>query len=366
MSESISPVRRSAIDTLLPLLRKARKVVLTTHVNADGDGAGCEAALASWLASLGVEPVILNPTPFPANLAFLLEDPSVVVDAADLPAARAAVEGADLAVVVDTGEAPRIGRVKPLLDGIPLAVVDHHPEGEKALGGISYRDAGAAATGELVHDLVEVAGGPWTPAVVNGLYVAILTDTGGFRFSNTTAGALRTVASLVERGASPEGLNRSVYGSVPLRRLRLLAASLPTVSVEDGVAWMVVPRDVYEAMGATPDDLEGFVDHARSLEGVEVGLLFRTVSDGGTKVSLRSNGPVDVNALARRFGGGGHVRAAGALVSAPLEEVMATVIPAVKEAVEEASAAPGPASPEGGGGPAGTPVIAGTSGGEGR
>lgn len=362
MPESIPSPRRAAIDTLLPLLRKSRKVVLTTHVNADGDGAGCEAALASWMASQGVEPVILNPTPFPSNLAFLLEDPSVVVDASDLPAARAAVEGAELAVVVDTGEAPRIGRVKPLLEGLPLAVVDHHPEGEKALRGISFRDVAAAATGELVHDLIAVAGGPWTPAVVNGLYVAILTDTGGFRFSNTTAAALRTAASLVERGASPEGLNRAVYGRVPLRRLRLLAASLPTVTVEDGVAWMVVPRPAYEANGATPDDLEGFVDHARSLEGVEVGLLFRTVGDGGTKISLRSNGGVDVNALARRFGGGGHVRAAGALVAAPLEEVMATVIPAVKEAV----AAEGDAPPETGGAHAAAPAVAGTSGVEGR
>jgi bifunctional oligoribonuclease and PAP phosphatase NrnA len=358
VSESLSSLRRSAIETLLPPLLAARKVVLTTHLNADGDGAGCEAALASWLAARGVESVILNPTPFPANLAFLLEDPSVVVDAADLPSARAAVSGADLALVVDTGEVPRIGRVKPLLEGIPMAVVDHHPEGERPLQGISFRDSEASATGELVHDLVEAAGGPWTRAVVNGLYVAILTDTGGFRFSNTSPAALRTAAALVERGASPEGLNRAVYGTAPLRRLRLLAASLPTVEAEDGVAWMVVPRAAYEATGATPDDLEGFVDHARSLEGVEVGLLFRTVHDGGTKISFRSNGPVDVNALARRFGGGGHVRAAGALVALPLDEVMAQVVPAVKEAVAEVV----DGVPSGGG----TPAGAGTSGGGGR
>lgn len=340
MPESISPHRRAALDALLPALLKARRVILTTHVNADGDGAGCEAALASWLAARGREVVILNPTPFPATLTFLLEDPGVVVDAADLTAAREAVAGADLVVVVDTGEVPRIGRVKPLVDGLPLAVVDHHPEGEHPLRGISFRDAGAAATGELVHDLVVAAGGPWTPAVVDGLYVALMTDTGGFRFSNTGPGALRTAAALVERGASPEGLNRAVYGSSPLRRLRLLAASLTTVEVDEGVAWMVVPRDTYEALGATADDLEGFVDHARSVEGVEVGLLFRTVGDGGTKISFRSNGPVDVNRIARSFGGGGHVRAAGALVPAPLAEVLPAVVAAVKEAVAVARGLP--------------------------
>lgn len=355
--ESIPSHRHQAIQELLPLLSAAGKVVLTTHLNADGDGAGCEAALASWLAARGVEVVILNPTPFPSTLAFLLEDPSVVVDAADLPAARAAVSGADLVVVVDTGEVPRIGRVKPLIEGIPLAVVDHHPEGERPLQGVSFRDAAAAATGELIYDLVDAAGGPWTRAVVDGLYVALLTDTGGFRFSNTTAGALRTVASLVERGASPEGLNRSVYGTAPLRRLRLLAASLDTVEFADGVAWMVVPRDAYESWGGTPDDLEGFVDHPRSLEGVEVGLLFRTIADGGTKISFRSNGAVDVNALARRFGGGGHVRAAGALVHAPLEEVQREVVQVAREAV---------AALEGGVAGAVAPAGAGTSGGENR
>jgi len=334
VTDPIAAHRLVALQELLPALTGAGKVVLTTHLNADGDGAGCEAAIASWLATLGVSVRIVNPTPFPETLSFLLEDPSVVVDVTT-PEAVAAVADADLVLVVDTGEVSRIGRVNPLVEGRPMAVIDHHPMGDRPIQGISYRDPAAAATGELVYDLIRQAGGPWTQAVVDGLYVAILTDTGGFRFSNTTPGALRAVAGLVERGASPERLHKQVYGTAPLRRLRLLAAALPTVQSEDGVAWIVVPQEAYDELGATSEDLEGFVDQPRSLEGVEVGLLFRTISDGGTKVSFRSNGDVDVNEVARQFGGGGHVRAAGAVVAAPLQEVLTGVVEAVKAAVRE-------------------------------
>jgi bifunctional oligoribonuclease and PAP phosphatase NrnA len=326
------PHRREPVRTLLPLLLGARRVILTTHINADGDGAGCQAALAAWLHAHGVEARIINPTPFPRNLAFLLEDPSVVVDAAG-PDARGATEGAGLALVVDTGEVPRIGRVKPLLDGLPLAVIDHHPVGEHPIGGASFRDAGATATGEMVYDLIRAAGGPWPRAVVEGLYVAIMTDTGGFRFANTSPSALRAAAELVERGASPEELHRRVYGTTPLRRLRLLEASLPSLHVEDGVGWMEVAQEAWEELGATPEDVEGFVDYPRAVEGVEVGLLFRRTREGGTKISLRSNGGVDVNAIARRFGGGGHVRASGALVEGGVEAAIPPVVEAVKEAV---------------------------------
>lgn len=343
MTDPVAPHRLSAIRELLPVLQGARCVVLTTHLNADGDGAGCQAALASWLTALGRKVRIVNPTPFPTSLAFLLEDPDVVLDVT-AEDAGAQVGEADLCVVVDTGEVPRIGRVHPLVKELPTAVIDHHPPGDRAIGGLSYRDSTAAATGELVYDLVREAGGPWTQTIVDGLYVAILTDTGGFRFSNTTAGALRAVAGLVERGASPEGLHKQVYGTAPLRRLRLLAASLPTVQSEDGVAWIVVPREAYEELGATSEDLEGFVDQPRSLEGVEVGLLFRSIGDGGVKISFRSNGPVDVNQVARAFGGGGHVRAAGAVVQGDLQDVQDRVVAAVKEAVrglESGTSSPG-------------------------
>ncbi|MEX0856102.1 MAG: bifunctional oligoribonuclease/PAP phosphatase NrnA [Gemmatimonadota bacterium] len=327
MTYQIPPSRRRDIDALIPLIQGSRRVILTTHLNADGDGTGCEAALLAILSEMGKEAWIINPTPFPEPFLFLLSDPERVV-AAGTAHAEALCREADLGIVVDTGEKSRIGRVKPMLDPLPLIVIDHHPPGEDALEATSLRDPTAAAAGELVFDLIHAMGGPWSRSVVEGLYVAILTDTGSFRFSNATPSVHRVVAELIERGASPDGLYRSVYGQVPLRRIQLLQESLATLTLSpDGsVAWMTVPATTFRTLGCTSEDLDGMVDYPRGLEGVEVGLLFRELETGQVKASFRSNGAVDVNKVARVFGGGGHVRASGALMRGTLEEVRQRVV----------------------------------------
>jgi phosphoesterase RecJ-like protein len=243
---------------------------------------------------------------------------------------------ADLAVVLDTGEIPRIGPVMELIRGLPTVVIDHHPEGPDPIPGFSFRDPGACATGELVYEVIQAAGGPWPREIARGLYVAILADTGSFRFSNTSPKAHEIVADLIRRGADPEPLYREVYGNLPLRKLKLVHAALGELEVDPGgdIAWMTVPTQAFDELGATADDIEGLVDYPRDIEGVEVGLLFRQTAKGATKVSFRSNGDVDVNALARRFGGGGHVKASGALVNGPLRDVREKVLDAARAAVK--------------------------------
>lgn len=330
--------RDSALAEVLRALEPAKKVVLTTHVNADGDGTGCEVALASWLRATGKEVWIINPTTFPPSFHFLLEGVEIpVIDVAD-PAAAAVAAEADLAIVVDTGEVRRIGRVEPLIRALPRAVIDHHPVGGDPISGVSFRDSDACAAGELVYDLIMAGGGPLTPEAARALYVAILTDTGSFRHSNTSARCLRLAADLVEQGVDPETMYSRVYGEIPLRRLHLLGHALNELGIDGSgtVAWISVPEEIFKELGGNAEDLEGLVDYPRALQGVEVGLLFRTLRDGATKISFRSNGAVDVNRVAGRFGGGGHVRASGAVVGRPLEEVRAEVIEAVLEAVREA------------------------------
>ena len=153
------------------------------------------------------------------------------------------------------------------------------------------------------------------------MYVAILTDTGSFRFSNATPDCHRIAAELIERGADPEELYKRIYGSAPVRKYRLLQAALDTLEYDEtaGIAWMRVPTDAYQELDATPDDLEGLVDVPRGIEGAHVGLLFRSSNSGEIKVSFRSNGPLDVNELARRFGGGGHVKASGCMLAGPMD-----------------------------------------------
>lgn len=324
--------RRDAVSEVLDVFASARNPILTTHLNADGDGVGCQVALLSFFQERGVDAWIVNPTPFPDRFRFLVPDEGRILDAGSDEAAFRCRE-ADLCVVVDTGEVPRIGRVKPMVDHTMKVVVDHHPPGDRAIEGVALRDPQAAAAGELVFDLLLAAGGPWNSTVVDGLYVAILTDTGSFRFSNSTPAVHRVTAELIERGAAPDELYREVYGSLPLRHFRLLERALATLDVaHDGrVAWMSVPPEAYRELGCEPADLEGMVDVPREVAGVEVALLFREREDGSTKISLRSNGEADVNDLARIFGGGGHVRAAGAVVNGPMREVIPAVVRAAAE-----------------------------------
>jgi phosphoesterase RecJ-like protein len=329
--------RAAAVKKARSALLAARRAVLTTHLNADGDGAGSEAALASWLRANGAEAWIINPTSFPDSLRFLVEDDSWIVSAGS-SRARELCATADLAVVVDTGEVSRIGRMQEAIRDLPTLVIDHHPTGDQPIGGISFRDPSACAAAELVCDIVSASDGPWTRHVALGVYVGVLTDTGSFRFDNTTPGCHEIAAEMIRLGVEPEATHQRVYGWAPLRKYQLLQDALETLDQdeESGITWMTIPGEVYDRVGATAEDLEGIVDIPRAIEGTRVGILFRPIKSGQVKISFRSNGPVDVNVLARHFGGGGHVKASGAVVPGPMDRAVEEVLSATRAAVARA------------------------------
>lgn len=332
----------------LKALQTAAGVVLTTHVNADGDAAGSQAALAAYLSWHYRAVRIVNPTPFPDRYRFLMPDPAPVLPATSEAAARYCAS-CTLAVIVDAGQVPRIGRVNKLISHLPKLVIDHHPPGPRPFQGMVLRDESAPATGSMILDILEQAGirgqtrEVWPP-VARALYTALLSDTGGFRFASVTPRCFRDAARLVELGAEPEPLHQAVFGRFPRRRCDLLREALATLEVRAGgrVAWMTVPKEAYDRLGAAVDDLEGFVDVPRTLDGVEVAMLFRTTTDGKTKVSLRAAGAVNVNEIATELGGGGHARAAGVVLEGDREAATAQVVARVKEALaaaDEAAAA---------------------------
>ncbi len=334
----IPPHRTAALDRVIAELEAADHVVLATHVNADGDGTGSQVALAAWLHARDKRVHIVNPTPFPDAFRFLVADEELIVDLSD-ERAEAVLATCDTLCVLDTGEWQRIGRVGRALSDRRLVIIDHHLPGADPIPGADLRDPAACATGELVYDLVARSGeAGWPRAATVGIYVAILTDTGSFRFSNATPRAHAIAADMIERGVDPEEMYRRVYATVPLRRIALLRHALERLEVDPElpITWITIERGVMESLGCNTEDLEGVVEHARSIEGTEVALLFRGTSDGATKVSLRSSGAIDVNAIARRFGGGGHAKASGAVVGRPLEEGRALVLEAVREALREA------------------------------
>lgn len=331
--------RRTQLRPVLDRLRRAQHAVLTTHVNADGDGAGSEVALAGWLRSCGCGVTIVNPTPFPAAFRFLLDDPDLVADAGSVRA-DSAIARADVLVVLDTAEPARIGRVAKAAKGRDVVIVDHHVAADSMLRGILLQDATACATGELVRDLIVEAGmpKPWPRDVREALYTAIVTDTGSFRFSNTNERTHHLAGELLAQGVDPESMYRHIFGTVPLRRLHLLRQALGGIEVDEQfpITSISLERSMMADLDATSEDLDGIIEHARSVEGTEVAILFRETSDGSTKISLRSAGAVDVNAVARQFGGGGHVKASGALVPEPLDRVKPRVMEATRQALREA------------------------------
>jgi phosphoesterase RecJ-like protein len=335
--------RREPLREVLDRLDAVQDIALTTHVNADGDGAGSEAALAGWLLDRGKRVAIANPTPFPDRFAYLLPDGVELL--APGAAQDSRVGRAELLAVLDTGEPGRIGRVAKHLRDDAVVVLDHHPRSDRGIPGPGVRDSTACATGELIFDLLAMAGvRAWNESMIQGIYAAIETDTGSFRFSNTTPRTHAIAAELLRLGLDPEVAYRRLHATMPIERIAMIRLALEGLDRDPDlpITWITVPREVTHDMGATPDDLDGVQEFARNVEGTEVAIMFRQTLDGATKVSLRSNGDVDVNTIARQFGGGGHVKAAGALVGAPLESTRPRILEATRKAVRAALADAGP------------------------
>lgn len=332
MTISLSAEKRAAARAFAAAIKPGQRVCITTHVNPDGDGLGSEVAMVHLLRALGADPVITNPTHTPPRFEFLLHDLPGVDRTAE---AVKEIRRADLILVLDIADLGRLGMLHDAVRdrGVPVACIDHHVSEGTLPPGPRYVDAQASATGELVVELAEANEWEIPVSAARALYVAVLTDTGGFRFSNTRPRVLRVAADLLESGVDPEEIYLEVYANVPEGRHRLLAEALETLVVEpgSGLAWITVPPGAMDRWGVSPDDLDGVVEFPRSIEGVRMALLFREIAQGRIKVSLRSVGDVDVARFAKHFGGGGHTKAAGLSVEGSLPEVQAIVLAAARE-----------------------------------
>ena len=322
---AVPPARRAAIEGIAARLEGARLVVLSTHMNADGDGCGSEAALAHLLAQRGHQVRVVNPTPWPGLFGFLAEG----IDEQSSKGGKG-LKDADALLVVDISDVKRLGILTETVRAlkVPRLVIDHHIASDDPAGDTVLADTTACATGELVYDFATCLGLEITPAVATALYVAILTDTGSFRFSNTSPRCHAIAADLLTRGVNPEEMYQRVYASAPVGRVQLLAVALQTLGVDAdaGLAWLSLPAGVLDQYEVRSEDLDGIVEHARSIAGTRMALFFRDLGHGKVKVSFRSTGRTDVNAFARKFGGGGHAKAAGAMIPGALDTVREQVL----------------------------------------
>jgi phosphoesterase RecJ-like protein len=206
-----------------------------------------------------------------------------------------------------------VGEAATLVEEAPVVFnIDHHPD-NSGFGDFVYVDPEAAAVGEIVYQLLPHLGAELNRELAEALYLALLTDSGSFRYQNTRPLTHHIAAELLESGVEPGRVSQEVYDNRPESALRVLAAALQSLHIHDSlpVAWIVLTQDQLSEVGARPEDTESVVDYARSLKGIEVAFLVREEENGKVKVSLRSQNFVDVSQIAATLGGGGHVRAAG-------------------------------------------------------
>jgi phosphoesterase RecJ-like protein len=317
---------------LVELIRRHQTFLLVTHMRPDADGLGSQLALADALAAMGKRARVVIPSNLPPRYAFL-NTPDLPIEQFDQPGDR--FRGADAVIVMDTGTWNQLGDFGAFLRAldVPKAVVDHHRT-QDDLGAMRFVDVAAEATGRLTYELIRSLGVPIRPRAAHMMFMALALDTGWFRHPNTTAATFDLAGELVRLGADPTPLYEQLFEAAPVARLKLLGLALDRLAVRSGgrVAYTEVYLRDYPATGAVPGDTEDLINYPRSVEGVEVALLFIEQTDGTTKVSFRSKA-VDVSRLAERFGGGGHRLASGARAAGPLPEVRDRVLRAVEESL---------------------------------
>jgi len=321
----VSPAPKT-IQKIASLVRRHNSCLLLTHVNPDGDALGSLLGLTLGLESLGIRCFPVCADPVPAIYRFL---PGANRIRAALPPPPPM-----LAVAVDADGLGRVGRFAAELERVCAIIdIDHHAT-EKAFGDLQWVDPKAAAAGEMVYRLLDEMKVAISPDIATCLYTAILTDTGRFCYSNTTARALRISARLVRAGANPPLIYREAYESKSFSASRLLGLALGRLrQAQDGrVTFSSLTQEDFRGAGSTPEETEGIIEHLRAVREARAAALFVELPEGAIRVSMRSRGAMDVGEVAMRFGGGGHVNAAGCTVPGPMEAAQERVLRALIEA----------------------------------
>ncbi len=306
--------------------------LVTTHTRPDGDALGSQLALAEALESLGKKVARVIPSQLPPRYEILDPDKHIMAFGGPTDYLRQC----DAILVVDTGTWNQLAGVADFIRNSPAEkfVIDHH-QTQDNLGGNRIVDTSSESCGRLAYEAIRALGVTITPTMANNLFMAVATDTGWFRHTNTNAATMTLAAELIEAGAKPTELYEWIYETNTKPRLALRGRSLSRLATmaNDRIAWSEIYIKDYADTGAIPLDTEDLINDPRSLAGTVIALLFIEQPDGQIKISFRSKEPVDVAKLAEQFGGGGHKRAAGATQDGPLpaarDKVLAAAVAAL-------------------------------------
>ena len=325
------------MKAVIDAIRKNKKFVITAHVNLEGDSLGSQLAMKELLTGMGKEALILDDDRVPDHYKFLPKADEVSND-------LNIDKDFDAAIVLDCPTLKRTGKVGKIIKDKAMLVIniDHHISNEK-FGDINWVDPHASSAGEMVYRLYKESGVKMTKEVALSLYIAILTDTGSFNYDNTSSVTHEIAGELLGYGLDPALVSESVYERRSIEDIRLLALVLDTLKVnKDGtIGYMEVTKEMLEKTGADIAKSEGLINYARSIDKVKVAVLFKEdpKEKNRINISFRSKGngeTIDVNKIASLFGGGGHTKASGCIITGSLEAAEKKVLARVEEVLKQA------------------------------
>jgi len=318
------------------LIDKSSAILVTTHIKPDGDACGSVAAMYDTLTALGKKVELILPSELPEWYEFLFTEKPAILgqDVTFEQLKQGQFAQPDLLVLIDVNSNNQLPKFSEYLkqNDKPVLVLDHHITND-ALGSLELLDTTAAATALIVFDLLKYANWEITDKIAQALFVALATDTGWFRFSNTDSRVHLTTALLIDAGANPSKIYHRLYQNFSPQRLKLMAVMLNSLELHfDGrFATQYLTQQDFLQTGAKYKDTENLIDECQRISTVETASLFVELADGRVKVSLRSRGAVDVCKIAAKFGGGGHTSAAGAHLPGPIEKAKKLILAEMAE-----------------------------------
>jgi bifunctional oligoribonuclease and PAP phosphatase NrnA len=320
-----TPTNDDVVGRICDAIRARQRFVLSSHARPDGDSIGSQLAMAYALVAMGKDVVVVNRDAAPAPMQGLPGVAAIRV--------AASVEGEfDAAIIMECSELSRTGVGG--LDRAFLINIDHHP-GNTGFGALNWFDASAAACGELVITLIDALGVPVSIEIATHIYLTIITDTGSFHFSHITPRTFDIARRMVEAGVDPVAMARTIFDSNNLGRLKIFGAVLSTMELDasGALAVLYVDDNMLTQAGATHDDTEGLINLPLTVKDIQAVAFFKASGSDEYRISLRSKGDIDVSAVAKGFGGGGHTNAAGCTLKGPYADVKPRVIARAVDAI---------------------------------
>jgi phosphoesterase RecJ-like protein len=314
------------LQRIVEAVRTRRRFVVSSHSRPDGDSIGSQLAFAYAVRQLGKDVTIVNKDPAsPPLMAF----PGV----SSIQIADSVSGDFDAAVIMECGDLGRPGVAG--LNRYFVINIDHH-QGNTGYGALNWFDPAAAACGEMVFDLVVALGVPLTQEIATHIYLAILTDTGSFHYSSISPRTFEICRQTLEAGVDPVAVARNVYDSNNMGRLKLFGSVLSSMQIDPSgrIAIVYLDHEMARAAGGTYEDTEGLINLPLTVKEIQSVVFFKQNESDEYRVSMRSKGEIDIAAVAREFGGGGHKNAAGCTVTGPIDALQKTFVDKIEQAID--------------------------------